>query len=115
MPYPNGLVWRHDLIINFNVCAKESVAKVKGKIMRALRQMGLVVVIGGSLLGGAALAAGPAAAQTDCDPSYPDFCLPNQGYDAYNCDDVGLNNFTVLPPDINGFDADYDGIGCESS
>jgi hypothetical protein len=55
----------------------------------------------------------PAAAQS-CDPSYPDFCLPNQGYNAYNCDDIGMTNFTVYPPDINLFNADYDGIGCES-
>lgn len=50
-----------------------------------------------------------------CDPSYPDFCIPPSPPDL-NCADI-LPQFSihVLPPDPHGFDADHDGIGCESN
>jgi micrococcal nuclease len=48
-----------------------------------------------------------------CDPSYPDFCIPPPPPDL-NCGDIPQTNFTVLQPDPHGFDADKDGIGCET-
>lgn len=80
----------------------------------------------GLVLVGAALAvpfpADRVAAQ-NCDPSYPTFCLPYLGYNAYDCDDIPYRNFPVIGEDINYFDWDTDpqtgehykdGIGCES-
>ena len=64
----------------------------------------------------AAQSAAPAAAAapvTDCDPSYPDLCLPIDGPDI-DCGDVSERRFTVLAPDRHGFDADHNGVGCES-
>jgi len=54
-------------------------------------------------------ASGPGAG---CQPAYPDFCIPI-GPDL-DCGDVSPHWFTVLPPDPYRFDADHDGIGCES-
>jgi PKD repeat protein len=52
--------------------------------------------------------------ETICDPSYPDVCISSPPPNL-NCDDVGVpENFEVSPPDPHGFDADNDGIGCES-
>ena len=50
----------------------------------------------------------------DCDPSYPDFCIPPSGPDL-DCKDVlPHKRFRVLPPDRHGFDKDKNGLGCES-
>jgi hypothetical protein len=49
----------------------------------------------------------------NCDPSYPDFCIPPPPPDL-NCADVPASNFTVQGSDPHGFDADGDGVGCES-
>lgn len=49
----------------------------------------------------------------NCDPSYPDVCIPPPPPDL-DCKDVPYNNFRVLPPDPHHFDRDKDGIGCES-
>jgi len=51
--------------------------------------------------------------QEECDPSYPDVCIPPQPPDL-DCKDVPYRNFKVLPPDPHRFDRDRDGIGCES-
>ena len=51
-----------------------------------------------------------------CHPSYPDFCIPPPPPDL-NCTSpliTGRKNFTVLQPDPHRFDADRDGVGCES-
>jgi hypothetical protein len=54
------------------------------------------------------------AVQEDCDPSYPDVCIPSPPPDL-NCDDEGVpENFEVSGSDPHGFDGDNDGIGCES-
>ncbi|HEV3402358.1 MAG TPA: hypothetical protein VG078_11105 [Acidimicrobiales bacterium] len=45
--------------------------------------------------------------------AYPDFCIPPAPPDL-DCADVGGDNFTVRPPDPHRFDADGDGVGCES-
>lgn len=51
---------------------------------------------------------------TDCDPSYPDFCIPSYPPDL-DCPDIASKRFTVLSPDPHGFDGyDNDGVGCES-
>lgn len=50
---------------------------------------------------------------TDCDPSYPDFCIPPPPPDL-DCKDIPQKRFTVLQPDPHRFDGDKDGIGCES-
>jgi hypothetical protein len=51
--------------------------------------------------------------QDNCDPSYPDVCIPPYPPDL-NCGDVSDKRFGVVPPDPHGFDGDRDGIGCES-
>jgi hypothetical protein len=47
-----------------------------------------------------------------CLSEYPDFCVP-AGPDL-DCPDVDGTNFTVREPDRFRFDADNDGVGCES-
>ena len=49
----------------------------------------------------------------NCDPSYPDFCIPPPPPDL-NCPDIGETDFTVQGADPHGFDGDNDGVGCES-
>jgi micrococcal nuclease len=49
----------------------------------------------------------------DCDPSYPDVCIPPPPPDL-DCGDIPYRNFQVLPPDPHYFDGDGDGIGCET-
>lgn len=51
--------------------------------------------------------------KNDCDPSYPDFCIPHSPPDL-DCKDIPQKKFTVLPPDPHRFDSDKNGIGCES-
>ena len=50
----------------------------------------------------------------NCDPSYPDFCIPPPPPDL-DCGHVDPFNlgFRVLPPDPHGLDVDNDGVGCE--
>ena len=49
----------------------------------------------------------------NCDPSYPDFCIPPPPPDL-DCRHVDPFNFgfRVLPPDPHGFDVDNDGVAC---
>lgn len=54
-----------------------------------------------------------AAAGEECDPAYPELCLPSPPPDL-DCGDVSKRRFQVLPPDPHRFDGDHDGIGCES-
>ena len=49
----------------------------------------------------------------NCDPSYPTVCIPPPPPDL-DCGDIPYRNFPVRPPDPHRFDADNDGIGCES-
>ena len=51
--------------------------------------------------------------QSNCNSSYPDFCIPSPPPDL-NCTDIPEKRFTVLQPDPHRFDGDKDGIGCES-
>jgi micrococcal nuclease len=48
-----------------------------------------------------------------CDPAYPDVCIAPPPPDL-DCKDIPYRRFRVLPPDPHRFDADGDGIGCES-
>lgn len=48
----------------------------------------------------------------NCDPSYPDVCIPPPPPDL-SCGDVPYEDIRVLPPDPHGFDRDNDGVGCE--
>jgi endonuclease YncB( thermonuclease family) len=54
------------------------------------------------------------ASNHDCDPSYPDVCIPSPPPDL-DCGEIPYTNFKVLQPDPHRFDGDKDGIGCESS
>jgi micrococcal nuclease len=49
----------------------------------------------------------------NCDPSYPDVCIPPAPPDL-DCKDVPFKRFRVLPPDPHHFDADHDRIGCKN-
>ena len=51
---------------------------------------------------------------SDCDQSYPDFCIPPPALVGdLDCADVDGSYFTVYDPDPHGFDGDFDGVGCE--
>lgn len=54
----------------------------------------------------------PPPAAPNCDPSYPDFCIPPPPPDL-DCADVG-RAFTVRGSDPHRFDREGDGVGCES-
>lgn len=49
----------------------------------------------------------------NCDPSYPDVCIPPFPPDL-DCGDISFSYFRVTGSDPHGFDGDKDGIGCES-
>jgi micrococcal nuclease len=49
----------------------------------------------------------------DCDPSYPDLCIPSPPPDL-ECGEIQFRRFEVVPPDPHGFDGDQDGVGCEN-
>lgn len=56
--------------------------------------------------------AGPTGQTDNCDPSYPDLCIPPPPPDL-DCRDIGRHDFAVLPPDPHHLDRDRDGAGCE--
>ena len=51
-------------------------------------------------------------AEDQCDPAYPDVCIPSPPPDL-DCVDIGFRNFKVLPPDPHRFDGNKDGLGCQ--
>ena len=57
------------------------------------------------------------AKENDCDPAYPDVCIPPKSVREVNCPGLkaqGIRNIRVLSPDPQGLDGnDNDGIGCE--
>jgi hypothetical protein len=56
----------------------------------------------------------PPEGEPECEPSYPDLCIP-PGLPDIDCGDIPeFTDFPVLPPEPHGFDGDNDGIGCES-
>ena len=60
-----------------------------------------------------ACATTPTRIAENCDPSYPDVCIPPKPPDL-NCDDIPFRDFRVLQPDPHRFDGNKDGIGCQS-
>ena len=52
----------------------------------------------------------------DCDPSYPDVCIPSPPPDL-DCGEIrdmfGYENIVVLQPDPHRLDREKDGVGCE--
>lgn len=55
----------------------------------------------------------PTTASGNCDPAYPDVCIPSPPPDL-DCSDIPYRDFKVLAPDPHNFDRDGDGIGCEN-
>lgn len=55
----------------------------------------------------------PLASPVDCDPAYPDVCIPPPPPDL-QCADVAFRNFRVFAPDPHNFDGNDDGEGCEA-
>ncbi|MBD1851013.1 thermonuclease family protein [Cyanobacteria bacterium FACHB-502] len=53
------------------------------------------------------------SAAQNCDPSYPDLCIPPDSPDL-DCRDVSERGFRVVGSDPHRLDRDKDGIGCES-
>lgn len=51
--------------------------------------------------------------KSSCDPSYPAVCIEQYPPDL-DCDEISYSDFMVIGNDPHGFDADNDGIGCES-
>ena len=56
---------------------------------------------------------GTASTGGECEPAYPDVCIPPAPPDL-DCGDISDRYFTVLPPDPHRFDSDGNGVGCES-
>ena len=54
-----------------------------------------------------------APSKNGCDPAYPTVCIPPPPPDL-DCSEIHYRNFKVLPPDPDHFDADGNGIGCET-
>lgn len=50
--------------------------------------------------------------RSNCDPAYPDVCIPPFPPDL-DCNQINYCSFRVLSPDPHGFDGDGDGWGCE--
>jgi PASTA domain len=77
-----------------------------GTVVRTSPQARAMVHLGGTVR--------LAVSKADCDPSYPDVCIPPPP-PYLNCDDVPYTNIRVVGSDPHGFDGyDNDGIGCET-
>jgi micrococcal nuclease len=72
---------------------------------------------GGTNCGGSAPAPAPPPPAPppsgNCDPSYPDVCIPSPPPDL-DCGQISERNFRVVGADPHRFDGDHDGVGCES-
>lgn len=55
----------------------------------------------------------PTPTASNCDPSYPDVCIPPPPPDL-DCGQITQRSFKVLPPDPHNFDRDQNGVGCET-
>jgi hypothetical protein len=55
----------------------------------------------------------PTRDPAQCSPAYPTVCIPPPPPDL-DCGDIPHRRFTVLAPDPHRFDADGNGVGCES-
>lgn len=84
--------------------------------MPRTRSLVIALAMAAPLAVAGAFAATPSVGAQSCDTSYPDFCIqPVWEVGDLDCAQVGGSWFTVYQPDPHGFDADYDGIGCEGS
>ncbi|MBI5285328.1 MAG: thermonuclease family protein [Chloroflexi bacterium] len=66
---------------------------------------------GGTNCGGGATPLPPPTG--NCDPSYPDVCIPSPPPDL-DCSQISERNFRVIGADPHKFDGNHDGVGCES-
>ncbi len=57
---------------------------------------------------------GEADPPAPCDPSYPSICIPPPP-PQLSCDDIGVKDFPVQGEDPHNFDADNNGVGCETT
>jgi micrococcal nuclease len=57
----------------------------------------------------------PSSPRTNCDPSYPDVCIPPYAkVGDLDCGQINFSNIRVVGSDPHGFDGrDQDGVGCE--
>ena len=55
----------------------------------------------------------PPPSAGNCDPSYPDVCIPSPPPDL-DCPQISERNFRVIGADPHRFDGNHDGVGCES-
>jgi micrococcal nuclease len=55
----------------------------------------------------------PTPRPSNCSSAYPTVCIPAPPPDL-DCPQITFRRFQVLPPDPHRFDADGDGIGCET-
>ena len=53
-----------------------------------------------------------ATPEQNCDPSYPDTCIPPPPPDL-DCGEISERAFGVEGEDPHGFDGNRDGVGCE--
>jgi hypothetical protein len=75
--------------------------------------LAVVVVAAVAVIFGGSLALSRSGSRSgNCDPSYPDVCIPSPP-PYLHCRDIPYRNFRVLPPDPHGFDGNHNGIGCE--
>lgn len=54
----------------------------------------------------------PAPQAGNCDPSYPDFCIPRRR-PTLDCGDIPYRHFRVVGANPHRFDGNHDGEGCE--
>ena len=74
------------------------------------------LVVAAAQTGPVAAPADPAVVdRTGCEPAYPTVCIAQAPPDL-DCPEIPYRDFKVLQPsDPHRFDADRDGIGCEST
>jgi len=83
-----------------------------------LRRIALGSLLTLGVIGFGSVGTPPSASAQGCDPSYPEVCLG--AYPDLDCIDIGYPITVIHDPaigayDPHGLDADFDGIGCESS
>jgi micrococcal nuclease len=66
----------------------------------------------GFVIGAPAIVSPARDAHTNCDPAYPDVCIPSPPPDL-ECRDIPHARFRALPPDPHNFDGNQDGVACE--
>ncbi len=80
--------------------------------MIKIKRLAMVKIIALLLILSSLVVACDAITRGNCDPSYPDVCIPPPPPNL-NCSDIKFRHFKVVGKDPHGFDGDHDGIGCE--